>query len=292
LVPAEKTVVFTRGLWRVPVYNHYFRLREAPFQMRADPRFLFLTPQYREALAGITQAILTNKRLVVLTGDVGTGKTTLLNAALQYLPPARARCCGVMNPVLTPAELMGSVLFGFGEAILGGDKAERLARLQEVITESEQSGRTPVVLIDEAHLLSPELLDEIRLLGNFPELQLILSGQPELDKILESRRFKPLRQRIAWRVVLEPLSAEEVAGYIRFRWQRAGGAEAPPFPAEAVAAVVKCSEGLPRVVNSICDNALMLAFKDKSAAVHGEHVLAAARALYIDREAPAVVTEA
>jgi general secretion pathway protein A len=273
------------------MYNQFFRLREAPFQMRADPRFLFLTPQHREALAGITHAILTNKGLLALTGDIGTGKTTLLNAALQYLPPARARCCGIMNPVVTPAELLGSVLFGFGEPMIGGDKAERLARLQGVLMECELSGKTPVLLIDEAHLLSPELLDEIRLLGNFPELQLILSGQPELDKMLQSERFKPLRQRIAWRVVLEPLSAEQVAGYIRFRWQRAGGTEAPPFPAEAVAAVVKCSEGFPRVVNSICDNALMLAFRDKSEAVTGEHVFAAAGALQIGREPRASAAE-
>jgi general secretion pathway protein A len=263
------------------MYNQFFHLREAPFQMRADPRFLFLAPQHREALAGITNAVLTGKRLVVLTGDVGTGKTTLLNTALQCLPAARAQCCALLNPILTPAELLGAILLGFGETSLSGDKAERLARLEAIIAEAGHLGRTPVVLIDEAHLLSTELLEEIRLLGNFTELQIILCGQPELNAVLKAEGCKVVKQRVAWRLVLDPLSPEQVTGYIRYRWSRAGAEEPPPFSREALEAVWRWSEGVPRLVNSICDNALTLAFKQKTTVVGAGHVTAAARMLQI-----------
>src|SRR5689334_12310597 len=131
------------------MYKQFFGLREDPFTMAPDPRFLYLTPQHREALAGITYAILNARRLVLLSGDIGTGKTTLLETVVRYLPPTRTQVSVVSDPTLTPGELLGAILLGLGVPEISGDKAERRAMLKELIEKGDREGRTTVVFIDE-----------------------------------------------------------------------------------------------------------------------------------------------
>jgi len=149
------------------MYYQFFGLRKEPFGMTPDPAFLFLSAAHREALAGLTYAILGRKGFVVLTGDAGTGKTTLLTRVVKSVPESRARFSVILNPTLTPAEFLELVLLDFGIADVPASKAQRLTILREFLTEAYQQRRVPVLVVDEAHKLSPDVLEEIRLLSNF-----------------------------------------------------------------------------------------------------------------------------
>jgi general secretion pathway protein A len=278
------------------MYNQFFGLTRDPFSLTPDPEFLYLTTQHREALAGFTYAILARKGFVVLTGNAGTGKTTLLTRVLQHLPLTTVRSSVIVNPTLTPAEFLESAMMDFGFTDIPASKPQRIARLQSFLWEGQREGLITALIVDEAHKLSVEVLEEIRLLGNFESaseklLQVALVGQSELDDLLDCDHLKQFKQRIALRVTIEPLSPAEAPRYIRHRWSKAGGAQAP-FSAEALAVIGRVSQGIPRVINVICDNALIHACGDGSASVEACHVLGACYDMRLIKNPPPVAPAA
>jgi general secretion pathway protein A len=271
------------------MYHEFFGLSKSPFNMTPDPGFLFLTPQHREALAGLSYAILGKKGFLVLTGEAGTGKTTLLVRVLQCLPSERIQSSVVLNPTLTPGEFLEMALMGFGVAEVPAGKPQRLAKLQELLLQAEARNKICALVVDEAHKLSPEILEEIRLLGNFERsdhklMQILLLGQNELADLLNRPDMRQLKQRIATRFSLAPLNAGEVGEYIRHRWIKAGGAPGIPFTPDSVAGIAQYSRGVPRVINAICDNALMLAFGEAMKTVQARHVQEGCRDLDLLRQ--------
>jgi general secretion pathway protein A len=258
------------------VYAQYFGLRKNPFSMTPDPAFLFLTEQHREALVGLTYAITQRKGFVTLTGEVGTGKTTLLARVLQFLPASKLQYSLIMNPTLTPSEFFELALLDFGVEDIPASKAQRIWTLQNLLMQGEREGKVSALIVDEAHRLSPEVLEEIRLLGNFEAtdqkiLQIVLAGQPELDVALRRADLRQLKQRIAMKLFVRPLQMEEVGKYIRHRWLRAGGGE-PPFSEGAVSRIAEASRGIPRVINGLCDNAMTAACAVGSLTIQESHV--------------------
>lgn len=247
------------------MYKHYFGLHKEPFAMAPDPSFLFLTPPHREALAGLTYAILHRKGFVVLTGDAGTGKTTLLTRVLESLPTATASIGMVLNPTLTTSEFLEMVLLEFGVSQIPASKTQRLIKLQHLLLGARALNRAAVLVVDEAQRLAPEVLEEIRLLSNFETaegklLQIVLAGQTELSEALNREDLRQLKQRIAVRLNIRALTSTEVDQYMRHRWAKAGAENAIPFTPEAINHITRFSRGIPRLVNTLCDNALLLAY--------------------------------
>jgi general secretion pathway protein A len=268
------------------MYSQYFGLRKSPFAMTPDPACLMLTEQHREALAGLTYAILGRKGFIALIGEAGSGKTTLLARVLERLPVDQVYSSVILTPTLTSAEFLELMLLDFGLSDIPTSKAQRLMMLQRFLVDAQRRGRIVLLVVDEAHKLTPDVLEEIRLLGNFERpdqklLQIVLAGQNELDDILERGDLRQLKQRISMRLCIGPLRAAEVQQYVGFRWMNAGGAQSAPFSPEAIAQLVRCSHGIPRLINSLCDNALMLAFGEGSISITADHVSSAARDLAI-----------
>ena len=266
------------------MYKDFFGLEKLPFNLTPDPEFLFLPASHREALAGLTYGILERKGFVVLTGDAGTGKTTLINSVLSRLPADRVESSIILNPTLTASEFLEGVLLDFEITDLAASKAQRLWKLQDFLAKTHHERRFAVLIIDEAHKLSHEVLEEIRLLGNYESasqkfLQILLLGQSELDDVLDRRDLRQLKQRVALRLYVNPLTPAEIEQYISFRWTKAGGKSAPPFSAEAIAGVIQWSQGIPRLINSICDSALLMAYGEGSMWVAGNFVREAATSL-------------
>ena len=273
------------------MYSKFFGLDKKPFNMTPDPAFLFLTAQHREALVGLTYSILERKGFVVLTGDAGTGKTTLLTRVLQHMPETKVQSSVILNPTLTPAEFLELALLDFGIPEVPASKAQRLVKMQKLLLEGHREGRISTLVIDEAHKLSLDVLEEVRLLGNFEQddqklLQILLVGQSELSDLLERSDLRQLKQRIALRFTIEPLSPDEVDQYIRYRWTTAGGAHAVPFAPETVTQIAHYSRGIPRVINALCDNALILAFGEGARVVGEKHIREAAADLKLGLPAP------
>ncbi len=272
------------------MYERFFGLQKPPFNLTPDPEFLYLTPQYQEALAGLTYSIMARKGFVVLAGNAGTGKTTLLTRIMQHLSVNRVQSSIILNPTLTPAEFLEATMLDFAFKDIPGSKPQRIAALQSFLWKGHREGKVSALIIDEAHKLSHELFEEIRLLGNLESandklLQIALVGQSELDDLLNGERLTAFKQRIAWRLSLQPLSGKEIEHYIGYRWMKAGGS-APPFTAEAVSSISQASQGIPRVINVICDNALMEAFGEESAAVEARHVIGACHDLHLAGTTP------
>jgi general secretion pathway protein A len=250
--------------------------------MSPDPRFLFFTPSHREALAGLMYGILNRKGFVSLIGDAGTGKTSLLRRVLDAVTGNKSL---IVSPSVAASEFTKLVMSNFGIEGIPASKADQLVHFEKFLSQSQQEGKLCVLVVDEAQRLSPEVLEEIRMLTNFelPDgklLQIVLAGQSELRDMLNRPDLWQLKQRIAMRLTLKPLSGvDEVGVYIRHRWMTAGGGDAPPFSAEAIALVARCSTGIPRIVNVLCDNALLLAFAEGSHLVAVEQVRSAATEL-------------
>ncbi len=260
------------------MYNQFFGLSKEPFSMTPDPSCLFLTPAHREALAGLTYAILSRKGFVVLTGDAGTGKTTLLRRVFGSIPSARIRFSMVLNPTLTPSEFLELALHDFGIRDIPDSKAQRLILLQQFLLEAHEKRQQAVLVVDEAHKLPLDVLEELRLLSNFELaetklLQIVLAGQTELADLLDRQDLRQLKQRISVRLAIHPLSPTGVEHYIAHRWQKAGATRAHPFKAEAVAHIAQCSHGIPRLVNALCDNALMLAYATGDTSIGIEQII-------------------
>jgi general secretion pathway protein A len=247
------------------LYRQTFGLAKDPFNMTPDPELLFMTEQHREALAGVSYAILDRKGFAVLTGPAGTGKTTLVTTVLRSLPTASVQSSVILNPALSAAEFFEMTLLDFGITDVPASKAQRINTLQKLLLDWHNQGKISTLIVDEAHKLSPEVLEEIRLWSNFEFsdhklLQIILVGQPELREVLNREDLRQLKQRIALRFTITSLSSTEVEAYMQHRWTRSGALSPIPVTPEAVALIARASGGIPRVINAICDNALLLAF--------------------------------
>lgn len=200
-----------------------------------------------------------------MTGDAGTGKTTLIQKLLLSIPATCAQFSVIVNPALSRSELLETVLMDFGEQDIPSSKALRLSCLKNLLVRANQDGKTSVLVIDEAHLLNADLAEEVRLLSNFETseqklLQIILAGQEELDAVLDLNSMRPVRQRIALRVHIGPLAGSEVRRYLQSRWTRAGAQRPLPFMDAAVEMVGSASGGIPRLINVIADAALLNAY--------------------------------
>jgi general secretion pathway protein A len=245
------------------MYLQFYGLRDIPFSLTPDPRFLYFTASHREVMANLSYGIQHGKGLIVATGEVGTGKTTMLRAMLTRLDRS-VLSSYLLNPGLTVMELYQHLAadFNLGQP---GSKSEMLMKLGRLLMMRHSRGLRTVLIVDEAQGLSRELLEEIRLLLNFEtytekQLQIVLVGQPELRQLLGQPELRQLKQRISLRCEIKPLRADEVAGYIRTRLKVAGAARLDLFTADAVAMIYRTSEGIPRLVNNICDNALLTGY--------------------------------
>ena len=255
------------------MYTAFYQLKEEPFRLTPDPRFLHLADPHRTALKVLLQGVLQRKGFTIVAGPVGTGKTTLLHTALQILTEkseGRGRLVSafLVNPTLTPAELLEAVLDEYEINCTATSKPRRLAALHQMLFQTQQQGGTAVLLIDEAHLMSVELLEEIRLLGNTDTyheklLQIVLCGQPELFAVLQRPELQALQQRIAGTCLLRPLSLPETRAYVAERLHAAGLRGSSPFTGTAVEAIHKLSNGVPRLINLLADACLMAGFELK-----------------------------
>ena len=272
------------------MYTPSLNLMRDPFRLTPDPMMVYMTAAHREALAGLRYAVLAEKGFTLLTGDAGTGKTTMILRLLASLP-ARVRVCRILNPVLAPAEFLESLIIQLGVSEMPASKTRRILILHDLLIRASLAGELPVLIVDEAHKLSVELLEEIRLLGNLETaekklLQVILAGQTELCHLLNREDLWQLKQRFSVRLHIQTLSPEQTAEYIAFRWQAAGGGSPMPFTPGALPAIARHSRGIPRVINSICDNALVLMLAKETTAVDEAIVLAVCDDLDLRAAAP------
>jgi general secretion pathway protein A len=248
------------------MYQQFFGLRELPFELTANPKFLFMTPRHREALSNLQYGLATHKTVTVLIGEAGTGKTTLLQTALQAEGCRNIRFVYVNNPALTRDEFVETLARGFGlTAAASASKATMLAELEALLQQQRALGRSLALVIDEAQRLSDELLEEIRLLANIETadeklLPLVLAGQPELSDRLRDISLRQLRQRISLRCEIGAFELQETAAYMDHRIRTAGGQSVKLFTREAVTMIHDRSRGIPRVINVLGDNALVGAF--------------------------------
>lgn len=248
------------------MYEAFFGLRERPFELAPNPRFLLLTTRHGEALSNLEYGINGRKGMTLLLGEAGTGKTTVIRTALQKWQGAGHLVTYVNNPTLTRDEFIECLAraYNLGDEA-AGNKTRFLAALTDLVMRRHAEGKITGLLIDEAQSLSNELLEEIRLLANIETASekifpVVLAGQPELADRLNTAGLRQLKQRIALRCVLSPLDVREAAAYIAGRIRLAGGVGGQLFTREAVMAIHEHSGGIPRVINVICDNVLLSAF--------------------------------
>jgi general secretion pathway protein A len=247
------------------MYEQYFGLRERPFDLTPNPRFLVLTESHREALANLEYGIGSKKGITLIVGEAGSGKTTMIRAAVEKLP-ARVHCVHLHNPTLSRDEFneMLAARFKLSKEA-SQSKAAMLIELESLLRSRRASNEQTVLVVDEAQSLPGELLEEIRLLANNETndeklMTLIIAGQPELAERLNDQSLRQLKQRIALRCALRPLSPQETAAYIAGRIRAAGGTGAKVFTREAVALIHERSGGIPRTISVISDNALVGGF--------------------------------
>ncbi len=247
------------------MYLEHYGFREAPFNITPDPRFLYYSARHREALEHLLYGIRERKGFVQITGEVGAGKTTLCRAALERLGPT-FRTALILNPVMSSTQLLRTILVELGLKVPGRtDRVAYLEMLNEFLLAQVPRGEDVVLIIDEAQDLSPELLEQVRLLSNLETdrqklLQIVLIGQPELKSMLDDNSLRQLRQRITVRYHLEPLSREETELYVYYRLQVAGGNGRPTFSRWAMSRIHRYSQGVPRLINAVCDTSLLAGY--------------------------------
>jgi len=270
------------------MYLKFFNLRELPFRLTPDPKFLHFAEPQRVVLTQILEGVVFRKGFVLVTGPVGTGKTTLVHTALQFLHRRlyvknSLLSAFLVNPTLTRDELLESLIQEFELKCAGTSKPARLAALHQAFLARFRAGGTSVVFIDEAHLLSSEILEELRLLNNVDTykeklLQIVLVGQPELLNVLDRTELAALRQRVAARCKLRPLTPAECRVYIAERLRAAGLANGP-FNSEALEEIHRISDGIPRLINLICDRTMIMACEQRCQQITPEIVESAAEFL-------------
>jgi general secretion pathway protein A len=279
------------------MYLSYYGLREEPFRLTPDPRFLQLPEPHRDALTMLVHGVVDRRGLTLLSGPIGTGKTTILNGMLSVLarrkPPKPLPTALIVNPRVTSDELLEMLLLEFEVTGGGTSRPARLAALQRLLFDTLTSGGTCLLVVDEAHLLSKDVMEEIRLLMNTESyreklLQVVLCGQPELTRLLNEPEVKPLRQRIAERAILRPLSQSEMRMYIRERLRIAGFDAPVPFNSSSLDKIYECTGGVPRLINIVCDTCLLIGSESKRTQISDDIVeeAAARHDLTADSAAP------
>src|SRR6202047_510719 len=244
------------------MYNAFFGFTQNPFNMSPDPSFLFRSAQHEEALANLIYGVQSRKGFIALTGEVGTGKTTMLECLRDFLHAQKIPFAFVFNSQLTPAQFFEMIAYDFDLKCDHKSKVAVLNALNERLLERAAHGHTTVLIVDEAHNLEWNVLEEIRLLGNLENrrgklIQVIISGQPELDRKLDAPNLRQLKQRIVLRCNLQPFTLRDAVDYIESRLDKAGMPEQTVFSEELMAEVHMRSQGIPRVINAVCDNLLL-----------------------------------
>jgi len=249
------------------MYEKFYGLKCSPFELSPDPRFFFQTESHNEALAALVYGVQSRKGFVVVTGEVGSGKTLLLRYLLEFIGRNDVAAAFVYNPRLSVPEFLAYVLTDLRLHPAGRTKSEMLSYLNDYLLVRSRRGGTTAIIVDEAHLLEWELLEEIRLLTNLETshhklVQIVLVGQPELDQKLDSVELRQLKQRISLRRQLKPLNLEQLRGYVHRRLELAGANShsASIFPGETTEVIYDFSRGIPRVVNNLCENSLVAGY--------------------------------
>jgi general secretion pathway protein A len=265
------------------MYTTFYGLKEKPFDSTPDPRFLHLTPGHREALAQLVYSVRENRGFLVLTGEVGTGKTTLLNAFRRRLD-GRAAVAFVFNSTQSFEELLEGVFVELGLKRPEGSMVQQLATLRSFMLERRRTGQTTVLIVDEAQNLAPKTLERIRLLSNLETpteklLQIVLVGQPELRARLDRPELRQLRERLELQCQLVPLSRTETQQYIEHRLRVAGAADLDLFTAPAQRRIAAYSGGIPRRINILCDHCLVIGYASNRRRIDSDIVVEAMAAL-------------
>ena len=274
------------------MYKSFFGLKENPFNVNPDPRYLFLTKQIEEALSGLMYGIQTRKGFITLTGEVGTGKTTLVNRLLDWLHLKRTKTAFLFNSRMNTNQLFDFIMAEFDIPCDNKSKSQQLMKLNHWLLERYRAGETAVLIVDEAQNLTFPVLEEIRLLTNLETsteklLQIVLSGQPELEERLKLPQLRQLRQRITLRCRTMPMTGEQTHDYIQERLRIAGGdPQQEIFSAKAIESVHYFSMGIPRVINLLCEHALINSFVEQQKIVEAKVIEDVAREFQLDEVEP------
>jgi len=273
------------------MYKSFYGLKENPFNVNPDPRFLFLTKEIEEALTGLMYGIQTRKGFITLTGEVGTGKTTLINRLLDWLHHRRARTAFLFNSRMNSSQLFDFILAEFDIPCESKSKSQQLLKLNHWLLERYREGETVVLIIDEAQNLTYPVLEEIRLLTNLETsteklLQIVLSGQTELEEKLKLPQLRQLRQRIMLRCRTTPLSEDQTREYIAERLRIAGASGDPIFSTKTIEAIHVYSMGIPRVINLLCEHSLVNAFVEQQRPIQPKIVEEVAHEFQLDEVEP------
>lgn len=247
------------------MYQAYYGFSEMPFSITPNPRFLYLSPTHQEALQHLKYGVQEKKGFIVLVGEVGCGKTTLCRRFLNEIDTERFDTALILNPRVTETQMLKAILTELGETKLARSQVDLVAQVNRVLLERINQGRDIVLIIDEAQNLSFAVLEQIRLLSNLETdeqklLQIVLMGQPELKEILARDELRQLRQRILVHYELCPLSLDDTRHYIHHRLTLAGSMGHPVFTSWATRKIHRASKGIPRIVNNLCDKAMLSAF--------------------------------
>jgi len=263
------------------MYLSYFGLKEEPFRLTPDPKFLQLPECHRDALTMLVHGVVRRRGLMLLSGAIGTGKTTILNGMLSVLARRRPQTplptALIVNPRLDRDELLETLMAEFEVSCGSSSRPARLAALQQMFFSALSNGGTSLLVVDEAHLLPKDVLEEIRLLMNTESyreklLQVVLCGQPELTELLDEPDARALRQRIAVRAYLRALSPSELRMYVRERLRVAGFDQPLPFAPAALDKIHLCTGGVPRLINIVCDTCMLVASESKRSDI-GEDIV-------------------
>jgi general secretion pathway protein A len=269
------------------MYKAFFGLNSTPFNLSPDPSFLYRSAQHEEALASLIYGVQSRKGFIVLTGEVGTGKTTMLECLRDQLTAHRTPFASLFNSRLTAEQFFEMIAYDFDLPCTRNSKTEVLFALNLMLIQRANQNQTTVLIVDEAQNLEWGVLEEIRLLGNLETrrgkmMQIILAGQPELDRKLEEREYRQLKQRIALRCHLRPFTPIETSQYIASRLRRAGMLEQTVFPAAVLAEIHRRTQGIPRLINSVCDNLLLTSFAMESRVANVEMLEEVSRDLHLE----------
>jgi len=251
------------------MYKAFFGFTKSPFNMSPDPAFLFRSVQHEEALANLIYGVQSRKGFIVLTGEVGTGKTTMLECLRDFLNAQQIAFASLFNSRLTVEQFFELLAYDLDLRCNRLSKTETLLSLNNMLLERANVGRTTVLIVDEAHNLEWDVLEEIRLLGNLENrkgklLQIVIAGQEELDRKLDAPEFRQLKQRISLRCALRGFDLDETVAYVNSRMARAGLKDQTVIPPQLLEEIHYRAQGIPRVINAICDNLLLTAFAMES----------------------------
>jgi len=269
------------------MYCEFYGFREKPFSITPNPRFIFLSKQHQEAFAHLIYGIDSHAGFIELTGEVGTGKTTVLRTLLEQLDDEHHRVALIFNPCLSAVELLRSINREFAIPYEEMGNEQLLATLYAFLVAENGAGRTVALIIDEAQNLQPQVLEQVRLISNLETntdklIQIVLAGQPELDELLRLPELRQLAQRITVRYQLGPLDAEDTRGYVAHRLQVASGYRTVDFSPAALRQIFSFTGGVPRLINVLCDRTLLIGFTLEKREILPEHVAQAIKEIRRD----------